>query len=248
MNFLVLSEYQRVLGHRDEYLIENPDELSHIKSILGMDENSVLRVVVLGKGRTTARIKEFTSGFAKIEVDNEGFTKGATKYVSLGLSGLRPVMAKRVIEHSTTLGVKEIHFFPSDLSEKSYFDSNVFKNERYLKYMMRGIAQGGNYDCLPSLTIHTNIQEFNFDKYSKVCFLHKGNHGKYFSKEIADNENVMLLVGPERGWSVDEINNFRSNNFEEIIISEAILRVEFAVNASLSQLENIRNSNLTELK
>ena len=56
----------------------------------------------------------------------------------------------------------------------------------------------------------------------------------------------MLLVGPERGWSADEINDFRSKNFEEIIISEAILRVEFAVNASLSQLENIRNSNLSK--
>ncbi|HIN45098.1 MAG TPA: RsmE family RNA methyltransferase [Candidatus Poseidoniales archaeon] len=245
MNFLVVSEDQKVLGNNEEYLIENPDELSHIKSILRMDENSVLRVVVLGKGRTTARIKEFNNDLARIAVDNEGFTKGATRYVSLALGGLRPVMAKRVIEHSTTLGVKAIHFFPSDLSEKSYFDSNVFKNERYLKYMMRGIAQGGNYDCLPSLVIHNNIQDIDFEKYSKVCFLHKGNHGKYFSKEIADSENVLLLVGPERGWSTAEINSFRRNNFDEIIISEAILRVEFAVNASLSQLENIRNSNLT---
>ncbi|MDP7042729.1 MAG: RsmE family RNA methyltransferase [Candidatus Thalassarchaeaceae archaeon] len=242
MNFLVLLEEQKILNTNNEYFINNPEEISHIKNLCQRDENSILKVIVLGKGKTTARIKECNNDFAKIEVDNKGFLKGGRKYVSLALGGLRPVMAKRVIEHSTTLGVKEIHFFPSDLSVKSYFESKVFKNKKYLKYMIRGIAQGGNYDCLPNLIIHENIHEIEFEKYSKVCFLHKGKEGKYFSRDIAESENLLLLVGPERGWSKDEINTFENMKFEEIIISEAILRVEFAVNASLSQLENIRNS------
>ncbi|CAI8219352.1 MAG: Uncharacterised protein [Methanobacteriota archaeon] len=108
--------------------------------------------------------------------------------------------------------------------------------------MSRGLSQSGNYDTFPILTIHDSFHEIGFENFSKVCFLNKGVDGTYFSKEFVEYENLLLLFGPEKGWSKNEINQFKNMGFNEIIISESILRVEFAVNAALSQLELLRNS------
>ena len=242
MNFLIISEREKIPKTNNEYLIQDEDDLKAIKKIHNKNKNHILRVILLGKGKTIGKIRELSQKSAKIEIDDMAFVKGSKKFVSLALGGLRPVMAKRVIEHSTTLGVKEIHLFPSDYSMKSYFDSNIFKNKKYLKQMKKGIAQGGNYDSFPSLSIHENYEQIDLKKFSKVCFLNKGENNNYFSKEIAKNKNLLMFVGPEKGWSKNEINSFKKLNFEEIIISESILRVEFAINSALSQLEYLRKN------
>ena len=81
------------------------------------------------------------------------------------------------------------------------------------------------------------------DQYSQVPqkFLLDLKSDKTFSDVTIDwNLPVTLAVGPERGWTPEDIERFHTAGFTSIKISSSILRVEHAVYSAISQLELIR--------
>ena len=48
-------------------------------------------------------------------------------------------------------------------------------------------------------------------------------------------------MGPERGWTSNEKKFFVENKIDGIKLSDSVMRVEFAVNAAIAQLEYISN-------
>ena len=79
MGFLIISDEQKLPKTDDVYEINNSEDINHIKKLLLREEDLILRVIVLGKGKTTARIKKIGTDFVKIIVDN------APPFVSLSI-------------------------------------------------------------------------------------------------------------------------------------------------------------------
>ena len=49
---------------------------------------------------------------------------------------------------------------------------------------------------------------------------------------------------PERGWSDNELEYMREKDLNEVAISQSILRVEFAVQSFMAQLEWVKNARI----
>lgn len=54
----------------------------------------------------------------------------------------------------------------------------------------------------------------------------------FFGKEVSRGDNVMILIGPEGDFSVEEIEAARKAGFKEVTLGDARLRTETAALAA----------------
>ena len=92
---------------------------------------------------------------------------------------------------------------------------------------------------MPEVHQYDSLESLPFEKFSKMYFLDSSAQ-HYFDNDV-EYENDLILIGPERGWSDREVSFLEKKGCLKFKISESILRVEFAVNACLSQREYLRN-------
>lgn len=71
---------------------------------------------------------------------------------------IRPIVARRIIKELASIGIYEIIFFNTELTEKSYLNSKIFKNNDYEKHLIAGAMQGG-VTYLPKIKIMKNLKE-----------------------------------------------------------------------------------------
>jgi RsmE family RNA methyltransferase len=60
------------------------------------------------------------------------------------LGTVRPIQAARIVKELTILGVGSITFFPTELGEKSYTQSNFYRQKEYYAHARDGAEQAGN--------------------------------------------------------------------------------------------------------
>ncbi len=68
----------------------------------------------------------------------------ALRPVRVMLGTVRPIQAARIVKELTILGVSEITFFPTELGEKSYTQSNFYTQREYYVHAREGAEQAGN--------------------------------------------------------------------------------------------------------
>ncbi|QMU98875.1 16S rRNA (uracil(1498)-N(3))-methyltransferase [Borrelia sp. A-FGy1] len=155
--------------------------------------------------------------------------------VIIGL--MRPITAKRIIKDLTSIGVSEIIFFKASLSEKSYSYSKLFKEKEYEKYLIEGAMQGG-ITYIPKVKILNNLtdalknKEYGSFKSTKIL-LEKESNNNLIDINIT-TDNVIIMIGPERGFTEKEIKLIKENDFIPYSISSNILRTETATTISSS--------------
>lgn len=129
-------------------------------------------------------------------------------------------------EKSTEIGIDKIIPFISFHSER-----RKIKNDRFEKIIISAVKQSIKA-YVPEFTEITKFkdlstQNFNGRKFIAHCnepvkeMLHLKN---IYNK----GENVLILIGPEGDFSIDEVKEAIENGFEEITISKSRLRTETA--------------------
>ncbi|WP_406615867.1 16S rRNA (uracil(1498)-N(3))-methyltransferase [Mycoplasmopsis hyopharyngis] len=154
--------------------------------------------------------------------------------VILGLPIIKIKNFELVIQKATELGVSHIVpilFDFSDSSLKKYVDS---KTDR-LCSIAKGAAEQSFRNKIPTIYKSMKLNEF-IKEFSNI-------ENKYFVYENANEQNVkslkqncLILVGPEGGFSQQEIKNIEQNSFITISLGKRILRSETACIAALSRI------------
>ena len=235
VNNIVLSpNIAKPIGE-DFYEITDIDVLTHLKTFLKLREGSyrTLKVIVPGEGQGIGKFK--VTNYGEVQVEIKSLTETKKRRVHLAIASTRPPMAKRILEHATTLGAASFNFFSADLSEKSYFDSKVYEENQAMKYIEKGMAQCSQFSSFPDYSKGQNLESVINNFQREQCnqyWLDKGAIN-FFGKNIS-NKDLCLYIGPERGWSKREIELFESSNILGVKLSDSVMRVEFAVNAAFA--------------
>ena len=245
VNNIVLSpNIAKPIGE-DVYEIIDQDVLSHLKTFLKLKEGSFrhLKVIVPGEGQGSGQFEFNNLGDVRVKVKD--LTKTKKRRVHLAIASTRPPMAKRILEHATTLGAASFNFFTGDLSEKSYLDSKVYDENQAIKYVEKGMAQCSQFSSFPIFSKDQNLESVikKFQRQNCVQYWLDKDAINFFDKNIS-NEDLCLYIGPERGWSQRELELFESFNILGVKLSDSVMRVEFAVNAAFAQIEYISNRGL----
>tara|TARA_B100000925_G_C22011036_1_gene476501 strand:- start:1702 stop:2424 length:723 start_codon:yes stop_codon:yes gene_type:complete len=238
MNFLCIE--QKKQNPEGEMSLSDPYVLTHLDEVLGKKEGDSIKVKMLGHGVGEASIRKMASSEVILKLERLKEIHDS-RNVTLAVGACRPLMAKRILEHGTTLGVKNFIFFKSYLSESSYLDSKVFKPGNIKKYTLKGLSQTEKYINLPEVLITKSLQEICLEPFEQKLFLH-GPGENYLSPKTSMDKNLIVFIGGERGWHESELQYFKDKEITEVAISESILRVEFAMQAFMAQAEWVKNA------
>ncbi len=156
----------------------------------------------------------------------------------------RPIQANRILKDLASLGVGHIILSGTELGEKSYFQSDFFKNREFRAALIEGAEQAANprlpvvdtawslgraLDKLDSLAEdypgqaeHT-AERWAFDPYrAETAF------GSVELQRPASVASLVLAIGSERGWTPAELDLLASRGFSFATLGDRILKTETA--------------------
>jgi RsmE family RNA methyltransferase len=155
----------------------------------------------------------------------------------------RPIQAGRILKDLTSLGVSSIWFSLSELGEKSYAESNFFKNGEFQAHLVEGAEQSGN-PLLPEIKTFWSVPRAlsalesaeNGARAGARIIMHPDGDTLSISKLSDLACPVTVAIGSERGWTAGEIGLFRDHGFIPARMGERILKTETAALAAASIL------------
>lgn len=236
MNRLILESSEQIAEGR--FKIVDNEKLKHIQEVLKCSKGDRIKVCFLNKSLNTAEIVNIDESSLLLELKKESPKKEPWCKLLIGLS--RPPTCQKLIEHGSTMGVSHFHFFKAELSEKSYAGSKLFKEKKYETFLRYGLSQSSQYYKLPEVTVAPHPSQKDFENIEQKFILSPFGEKWFNDYEIDFNKKIILAIGPERGWTSNEVDMFKNQGFKEVVISDATLRVETAVYSSLSQLELLK--------
>jgi len=140
----------------------------------------------------------------------------------------RPPTARRLLKDLTTLGACELHFVATDLGEKSYLQSNLWKGD-WRAALKEGAAQNRS-TRLPHVERHERLGSLlkRIPAGRLICFQEQAPLWNSNHPILLQQGPLWLAVGPERGWSEREKLEFESSSWSLASLGGSVLRTETA--------------------
>lgn len=233
MNRIIIFETSHI---KDSfYRIRNTKQIKHINEHLKLKENDSLKVSIVNKGIAETVIVSISKEEIQFKITT--LKSPAFNEVKLIIGLCRPPSIKKIIEHGTAMGVTSFEFCKFDLSEKSYLQSSIFKESSLNELRLLGLSQSAHSYKWPEIKIvaSPHTQWTTWEK--NPGFILSPHTTKKINQTVIHNSSNNYAIGPERGWSNQEVTKFKNIGFKEIKISNHILRVEIAVLSLLAQIE-----------
>ncbi len=219
-----------------KYLILENDEAKHISRVLRKSIGDSIWVVDGKENAYKTVISKIDKSLVECEIVSKHQKQNEPKIeITLAFSILKnPARNDLIIEKCTELGVK--YFIPT-ISQRTI--SNKAKQSRWEQIALSSMKQSGR--CwLPEIKQLSNFKELisSAKNYDLKIIPHE---------KISDNINitelkikhhnlkrVLIIIGPEGGFTEDEIQFAEENNFNAVSLGNRRLRSETAAIASVT--------------
>lgn len=132
-----------------------------------------------------------------------------------------------VLKTGTELGVNTFYPIITERTEKLISEEKI---ERYKK-IIKEEAQVSKRDIIPEVFKPMKFEEFinmNFKTPNKFIFWELEGEKSLHDVEIKNNEDVLIVIGNEGGFSLREVNFAKDKGFISLSLGKRILRAEVA--------------------
>jgi RsmE family RNA methyltransferase len=233
MNLLLLQPEDLLEGDRARI---SGRQLNHVRRVLGKDVGDTLAAGCLGGGVGTATIVAMSDAHAELSCRFDELPPAASR-THLVLALPRPPMLRRVLQHATTMGCKDIALVGANRVEKSFWDSHSLREAAVSEQLQLGLEQAGD-TIMPRVTLHRRFLPFVQDELPARL---TGRTGVLAHPAAAPSPDpaaglLTLAVGPEGGWVDFELQQLEAAGLQRWSMGPRPLRVETAVVAALSRL------------
>ena len=164
-------------------------------------------------------------------------------WVDIILAPPRPRVMKRLLPQLAAMGVGRIVLVGAKKVEKDFWGATLLKEENYRPLFVDGLMQSGT-SILPELVCRRAFRRFVADELDAMFpatrrivahpYGAEGTKGAEGSKGTAGAP--LLAIGPEGGWTDDEVELLESKGFRRYSLGPRILRTDTAVIALLARL------------
>lgn len=211
-------------------LVVEGDAYRHLFRSRRLAVGAELRVVD-GRGNARAGVVESVSKRqAVMSLGDSLPSREATLHLELLVGALRPERADLLVEKATELGADAIRFLRTERTPRRYGEGRLDRMARVAssaveqchRSQLPEVSQHG-WDEVPELVASLDL----------TFVLAPGGNAKL---EVDDAGRVGVLVGPEGGFSDDEVAELREHGASAVDLGERILRVETAALAAASRL------------
>ncbi len=247
------------MKHRD-YFYTPPDNIkTGIVEIIGEEHKHLSRVlrknvrdivqIVDGKGNLyTVLLTEITRNFTRGKIEKRTRFAGEPHFeLTLAQAVSKGNRFDLIIEKGTEIGVSA--FVPL-ICENSVMEITTNRLKRWDKLAIAAIKQCGRSvlpDILPPQSIHdvmdnTGLQKLGLIAHPEGKCTHLSTMIHELKKEKVNINSAIVLIGPEAGFSEQEVRLAVENNFKPFTLGPRRLRSETAgIVASAILMELVEN-------
>lgn len=232
------------------YLVIEPEEVVgnqvHLKGARAADlikahelkEGLNISVLVVGGLRGKASVQKASNQELVLEIHLTE-TSLAKNPITLIVGLCRPQSVKKVIAAAMAYGVQDLEFVRTANTEKSYLDSKIWNPENLKNEVTLAMAQTGDSIAV-KINRHQKFLPFLDTLASREGFTSA-------TKRLADGRATSVLncgelasysylaIGPEKGWTEYEIEQFSGLGFQSFSMGPRMMRIEHAVGLGLAQ-------------
>jgi RsmE family RNA methyltransferase len=214
----------------------------HISSVLRLQAGDEFEVGVVNGARGRATYRGLGNEGLHLSVQWEP-DAGSDLYPATALIGHpRPIVLKRLLRDLTTIGVRLIFVCGTELGEKSYLRSNLWRTREYRSLLIEGASQaGGTY--LPAVERAYSVRRGIEAAEAATAGMPEAEQGtvdRLLCTDAPDAEPigrllraasggpVIFAVGNERGFTEQEQEELRGGHYRPTSLGPRILRTETA--------------------
>lgn len=151
-----------------------------------------------------------------------------------------------IIQKATELGATQFVLFQSERSVVKWNEKRM-KNrlQRYEKIAKEASQQSGR-NFIPEIIYTKDVEKFlqedSLHSTSKLLAYEeeakKATEGSFYSelRKMANNDHIIVSIGPEGGFSPEEVARFKEQGFTPIRLGKRILRTETAALYALASI------------
>ena len=176
----------------------------------------------------------------RITVRTAHTTASLQPWVDLVLAPPRPRVMKRLLSQLATLGVGRIVLVGAKKVEKDFWGATLLREENYRPLLIDGLMQAGT-SILPTLSTVRNFRRWVRDELDAAfptanrVVAHPYDGAAVPREAQAAQERLLLAVGPEGGWTDEEVELLEAKGFRRQSLGPRILRTDTALIALLAR-------------
>ena len=228
----------QIIGSKTEIILDNPDVVHQIRKVFRLRKGDLL-IIFDGSGSDyTCGIEDFrdeTIVLGVREAAKSRFMPEREVYLYAAL--VKKDTFEWIVEKATELGVTKIIPIIAERTEKK-----AVNEDRLKKIVTEASEQSGRGsvpEIMPVIDLKEavkQIQDSGFkiqEKKTKIVAFHTDAE-LFDASDIKGDEPLACFIGPEGGWSPDEVALFHEYKIPVKSIGTQVLRAETAVVATLS--------------
>ena len=218
--------------------ISDKENYTHIARSLRSRVGEKLLLIDENKIQYETKITEITNSSILADIEKAYPSKRELDFdLYLAQSPLRSDAQSIVIEKATELGVKGVYPVMTDncALNKSVAEKKVPKWNKIMYEASKQCERASVPECFDITTIEKLIAENAFDKVIVFCE-RIANKTIRDSGAINKGDKVLVIIGPEGGFSQREFDYFENKGLEMLTLGDLILKAETAVIVGLGNI------------
>lgn len=231
-HFFIKSD--SVVGN--EIVISDKENYRHIAKALRVRKGEKLLLIDENKIQYETVVEGVTAAEVVVKIENSYKSNRSLGFgLYLAQSPLRSDAQSFVIEKATELGVKGI--YPVRTDNCALSDEVILKKiEKWQKIMYEASKQCERAD-IPTC-FQPQVLEELIEKFDRVIVFCERIATKTLKEicPIKKGENVLVIIGPEGGFSEREFELFEKKNLDMLTLGDMILKAETAVTVALGNI------------
>lgn len=225
----------------NQIVIDDKENYNHIAKSLRSKIGEKLLVIDENEVEYITEIQEINSSSIILDIISFEKSKRKLSYnIYLAQSPLNSNSQNTVVEKSTELGVAGIYPVYTDNCslKKSVLSSKIDKWQRVMYEASKQCERANIPTCYELTTLESLINDNKFNKKIAFCEKYTNVDLKTFLAQytIEENDNILVIIGPEGGFSDREFNLFKDNNIPMVSLGNLILKAETAVIVALGNI------------
>lgn len=210
----------------------------HVLKVLHGEVGQTLKTGEVDGPIGTGEITAIEDGLVTVRLKHDA--EALAPWVDLILAPPRPRVMKRLLPQLASLGVGRIVLAGAKKVEKDFWGATLLKEEIYRPLLVDGLMQAGT-TALPAISTVRNFRKWLRDdldgEFSTSNRIVAHPYGADSRPDCAEKSGRLLLaVGPEGGWTDEEVALLEEKGFARYSLGPRILRTDTAVVALLSRL------------